>query len=184
MSHERPEDRLDRAVEADLRRMPVDPDVTPVACPPPAPRVRELVAGCVDLLPVIAVGGALGSLARWGLAEAFPHAADEVAWGTVIANLVGSLLLGLLMAFVLDVWSHRRYVRPFLGVGVLGGFTTFSTYELDTRGLLAAGRPLVALAYAGGSLLGALVAVVAGVVVGRAIIDRVRVSADGSEGAR
>jgi CrcB protein len=163
--------RLDHEVEADLHRLPMDSDVTAA---PSTATVRELVGGNVDLLPVIALGGALGSLARWGLAEAFPHAADELAWGTVIANVVGSLLLGLLMAFALDVWSERRYVRPFLGVGVLGGFTTFSTYELDARRLFATGHPGVALAYLGGSLLAGLLAVLLGVVAGRAAIDRRR----------
>jgi CrcB protein len=94
-----------------------------------------------------------------------------VAWGTVIANLVGSLLLGLLMAFALDVWSQRRYIRPFLGVGVLGGFTTFSTYELDARGLIASGHAGLALAYVAGSVVAALVAVTVGVVAGRLAID-------------
>ncbi|WP_344044172.1 CrcB family protein [Nocardioides panacihumi] len=158
-------------MEADLHRLPLDSDVTAA---PSAATLRELVADNADLLPVIAVGGALGSLARWGLSEAFPHGPDELAWGTVIANVAGSLLLGLLMAFVLDVWSERRYVRPFLGVGVLGGFTTFSTYELDARGLFATGRPGLALAYLGGSVLAALLAVLIGVVAGRAAIDRRR----------
>src|SRR6478735_5929532 len=100
--------RLDHQVEADLHRLPLDSDVTAA---PSAATLRELVAGNADLLPIIALGGALGSLARWGLAEAFPHAADELAWGTVIANVVGSVVLGLLMAFALAVWSERRYVR-------------------------------------------------------------------------
>lgn len=165
---------LEHAVEADLHRLPLDPDVT--AEPFPAP-LRDLVRRHAGLLPVIALGGALGSLARWGLAEALPHRPSEVAWGTVIANVAGSLLLGLLMAFVLDVWSERRYVRPFLGVGVLGGFTTFSTYELDTRGLLASHHPWLALAYLGGSVLLALVAVAAGAVAGRAAIDARRAGA-------
>jgi len=167
MSHDR-DHRLEHAVEADLHRLPVDSDVT--AAPSRLP-LRELLARDADLLPVIAVGGALGSLARWGLARALPHAASEVAWGTVIANLAGSLLLGLLMAFVLDVWADRRYVRPFLGVGVLGGFTTFSTYELDARGLVASHHPVLALAYLGGSILAGLVAVTGGVIAGRVSID-------------
>ena len=160
--------QLEHAVEADLHRLPVDPDVSVDRSPEPVP---DLLRRQADLLPVIAAGGALGSLARWGLAAALPHHASEIAWGTVIANIAGSLLLGLLMAFVLDVWSERRYVRPFLGVGVLGGFTTFSTYELDARGLLATHHPGLALVYVGGSVLAALVAVGLGVVAGRVAID-------------
>jgi CrcB protein len=160
--------RLEHQVEADLHRLPLDPDVT--AVPSPA-SLRDLVRRHLDLLPVIAVGGAVGSLARWGLATALPHRPSELAWGTVIANVAGSFLLGLLMAFVLDVWAERRYVRPFLGVGVLGGFTTFSTYELDARGLIAAGRAGLALAYVAGSVLAALLTVTLGVVAGRVVID-------------
>lgn len=123
-----------------------------------------------DLLPVIAAGGALGSLARWGLTEAMPYSAGEFAWPILVANVTGAAALGVLMAFALGPWSHARRLRPFLGVGVLGGFTTFSTYALDTRGLLAAGRPGLALVYAGGSVLLALVGCWAGVATGRAVI--------------
>jgi CrcB protein len=160
--------RLEHEVETDLHRLPFDPDVT--AVPSPA-SLRDLVRHQVDLLPVIAIGGAIGSVARWGLATALPHRESELAWGTIIANVAGSFLLGLLMAFVLDVWADRRYVRPFLGVGVLGGFTTFSTYELDARGLIASGHAGLALAYVAGSVVAALVAVTVGVVAGRLAID-------------
>ena len=159
---------LEHAVGADLHRLPLDPDVTVEHSPEP---LADLVRRDADLLPIIAGGGALGSLARWGLASALPHRASEIAWGTVIANVAGSFLLGLLMAVVLDVWADRRYARPFLGVGVLGGFTTFSTYELDARGLFATHHPGLALTYLAGSVLAALVAVGAGVVGGRVAID-------------
>lgn len=153
---------------AELHRLPFDSDVT---VPVPPPPLGELLRAHRDLLPVIAVGGALGSVARWGLGSALRHGPDEIAWGTLLANVSGSLLLGLLMAFVLDVWSGRRYVRPFLGVGVLGGYTTFSTYELDARGLLATGHPGLALGYLAGSVAAALLAVTLGVVAGRLAID-------------
>jgi CrcB protein len=163
-----PKHELTHEVGADLHQLPVDPDVTAAPSPlSPAALVRQHA----DLLPVIAVGGALGSLARWAVSEALPHRAAELAWGTAIVNVAGSFLIGVLMAFVLDVWADRRYLRPFLGVGVLGGFTTFSTYELDARGLLATHHPGLALAYVAGSLLGGLVAVAVGVVAGRVAID-------------
>jgi len=134
---------------------------------PPHPSAWRLARERRDLLLVIAAGGALGSLARWGLAELFPHPADRVAWGTLLANVSGALLLGLLMAFMADVWATTRYVRPFLGVGVLGGYTTFSTWMLDTRGLLAAGEPARAASYVLGTLVLGLVAVLAGMALGR-----------------
>lgn len=124
-----------------------------------------------QLLAVVAAGGALGSLARWGLAEALPHGASGFAWGTFIANVTGALLLGMLMAVVLDR-PTSRYLRPFLGVGVLGGYTTFSTWMLDTRGLLATGHLPLAVAYLAGTLLAGLAAVVLGLGLARALLGR------------
>ena len=131
---------------------------------------RQLLRERWDILLVIAAGGALGSLGRWSLAEAFPHGEGQPAWGTLIANVTGAFLLGVLMVFVLDVWPSRRYVRPFLGVGVLGGYTTFSTYMLDTRDLLASGEAVTAFAYLFGTLLCGLAAVWAGVVLARVLV--------------
>jgi CrcB protein len=118
-------------------------------------------------LACIAAGGALGTLARWSLGELFPHESSEFPWNTFLANLSGALLIGVLMAFLLEVQVTRRYVRPFLGVGVLGGYTTFSTYMLDTRNLLVADRPGVALGYLLATLVLGLAAVVLGAAVAR-----------------
>ncbi|WP_017934614.1 fluoride efflux transporter FluC [Nocardioides sp. Iso805N] len=138
----------------------------------PSPHPWQVLNEHVHLVPAIAVGGALGSLARFGLAKAAPHAAGDFAWATLATNLSGAFLLGLLMALMLTIWSHTRYVRPFLGVGVLGGYTTFSTYELDTRGLLAAGHPAEALAYVAATVALGLVAVLAGLGLGRVLVGR------------
>jgi CrcB protein len=124
-----------------------------------------------DVLAVIGAGGALGSLARWAVSSALPYGNGDLAWATLVVNVTGSLLLGVLMALVLGPWAARRYVRPFLGVGVLGGYTTFSTYELDARGLLAAGHPAVALAYLLGSVLAGLAAIAVGLAAGRALVS-------------
>ncbi len=121
------------------------------------------VRGHADVLTVVAAGGALGALARFGVAEGLPHAAGGFPWATFLVNVTGCFLLGLLMVLVLDVWPSYRLVRPFLGVGVLGGYTTFSTYALEARDLLATGHALTALGYVGCSLLAGLVAVAAGV---------------------
>lgn len=90
------------------------------------------------VLAGIAAGGALGALLRYGLTS-WVRATSGVGYaaGMVLAiNVAGSFLMG-----VLVVWVVRRpgpgWLRPFLGTGVLGGFTTFSTYAADTRGLLA-----------------------------------------------
>jgi CrcB protein len=134
---------------------PVDPDVTRDADVPP-PRVHTRVVG------VVAAGGALGTVARWALAEALPHDAGRFPWSTSITNVVGCFLVGVLMVMVVRRYPERTLVRPFLGTGILGGFTTFSTYVVDTRTLTAADRPVVAAAYLVGTLVVGLMAVVAG----------------------
>ncbi|MEV4627609.1 fluoride efflux transporter CrcB [Micromonospora sp. NPDC049523] len=113
----------------------------------------------VDVLAVVAAGGALGAAARYGVATAWPTPSGHFPWTTLIINLTGCALLGILMAYVTGRIAPHRLVRPFLGTGVLGGYTTFSTYAVETRGLLAADRPLLACGYVLGTLAGALTAV-------------------------
>ena len=130
------------------------------------PRVRDRW----DILLVVALGGALGSLARHAVTEAAPRSPWHIPWGTWVANVSGAFLLGVLMVLVLDVWPPSRYLRPFLGVGVLGGYTTFSAYMLDTRVLLADGHLPAALGYLFGTLLAGLAAAVAGTLLARALV--------------
>jgi CrcB protein len=127
-----------------------------------------------DVLAVIAFGGALGSMARWGLTLLWPPHPGAFGWATLTANVTGSLALGVLMIFVLDVLPPSRYARPFLGTGVLGGYTTFSTAMLDTRAQLVAGRPAQAGAYLFGGLAAGLLAVWLGMVTARAVVVAVR----------
>lgn len=133
-------------------------------------RTRRVLASRGDILAVIAAGGALGSLARWGLAQALPHPATTFPWATFDANVTGCFALGVLMVFVTDVWPPSRYLRPFLGVGVLGGYTTFSTYMLDTRALLLSGRGDLAGIYVVASLACGLTAVWVGIVLVRTLV--------------
>ncbi len=148
----------------------VDPDVTAADRPaPPHPVVRTLRERW-DVLLVIAAGGALGSLARWGTSLAVPHDAGPFAWSTWIVNVAGALLIGVLMVLVIDLGTDGRYLRPFVGVGILGGFTTFSTYMLDTRDLIAHDRPLAALGYVGSTLLVGLISVFLGILGTRGLL--------------
>jgi fluoride exporter len=147
----------------------------PFGSSPPIRRSRRAQAWRVlrerwDILIVIAVGGSLGSIARWGLGEILPHGADAIAWSTMIENVSGALGLGVLMVFVLEAWPTTRLVRPFLAVGVLGGYTTFSTYMLDTRALLSASQFAAAGVYLFGTLAAGLFAVWVGIVLARTLI--------------
>ncbi len=132
-----------------------------------AGQARFVLMSRWDVLSVIAAGGALGSLGRWALGEALARPGAGFPWATFVENLSGGFALGLLMVFVLDVWPPSRYVRPFFGVGVLGGYTTFSTYMLDTRELVVADRPALATSYLFGTLAAGLVAVWGGILLAR-----------------
>ncbi|KAA0909358.1 fluoride efflux transporter FluC, partial [Streptomyces apricus] len=95
-------------------------------------------------------------------------------WTTFWVNVTGCFLIGVLMVLVTEVRTPHRLVRPFLGTGVLGGFTTFSTYAVDIERLLDAGRPRTAFAYLAATLLAALAVVWAAVALTRACARRVR----------
>ncbi|SFR31441.1 camphor resistance protein CrcB [Yoonia tamlensis] len=107
------------------------------------------------ILGMVALGGAIGAVARYlvGLSVAFPM-------GTFTVNVIGSLLIGLIYALTqskgLTAW------QPFLITGILGGFTTFSAFSLDTMRLLEAGR----LAAAGGYVMGTVLLSLAACAVG------------------
>jgi CrcB protein len=115
------------------------------------------------ILSAVALGGGIGACARYELALAFaapvPPAFPTV---TLTINLAGSLLLGALLTLILEVWPPTRYVRPFAAIGLLGGFTTFSTFVVETDRLTAAGDALPALAYVAVSLLGGIACCVLG----------------------
>lgn len=108
-----------------------------------------------QVLAAISAGGVLGALARAALGERFGTPRGGFAWTTFAINVSGCLLIGALMVLVTrsrngsrnGSRNRRRLLRPFLGVGVLGGFTTFSGYVVDTERTLAAGAIAPALGY-------------------------------------
>jgi fluoride exporter len=147
--------------------MPSRTDERPAARPVTRRSRGASGPGAADLA-AIAVGGGLGSVARYLLSAAFP-AGHGFPWAIFAVNVSGCFLLGLLMVYLLDVWPPRRYLRPFLAIGLLGGYTTFSTYAAGVMTLLTSGAPALADAYALTSVLAALAAVWAGVRTGRAV---------------
>ncbi|MFD0691116.1 fluoride efflux transporter FluC [Actinomadura fibrosa] len=113
-------------------------------------------------LAAVSAGGMLGALARHGLAEAFPPAPGRFPWTIFWINVAGCLAIGALMALITEVRPAHPLVRPFLGVGVLGGFTTFSTYVVGIEEAVEGGAARTGLAYLAGTLAAALAAVFAG----------------------
>ncbi len=110
-----------------------------------------------------ALGGALGALARWGVAEALPSQDGGWPWATLLVNLTGCLLIGVLTGVLANRSPEPAWVRPFLGVGVLGGYTTYSAFAVEVVVLADAGALPAALGYVLASVLGGVLAVAAGV---------------------
>jgi len=162
--------RKDGHAATEPGHLPVDPDVPEQRPVTARRRAVRVLQDRWDILLVIAAGGALGSVTRWWVTAAVPHTEGGLPWATWLENVTGAFLLGALMVFILDVWPPSRFVRPFWGVGVLGGYTTFSTYMLDTRTLLGTGQVPAAFGYLFGTLLTGLLAVWAGVLLARATV--------------
>ncbi|MEU7141329.1 CrcB family protein [Nocardia sp. NPDC046473] len=160
--------------------MPIDPQTCPSVDPDidlhNADQRSELAGTHGAVLAVIAVGGALGALARYGLTLAWPAPAGAFPWAVFAINVAGSFLLGALMVVITEIRPAHPLVRPFLGVGVLGGFTTFSTYAEDIRALLDPATVIVAAVYLVATLVVALVATTAALILTRAAARFIRVA--------
>lgn len=117
----------------------------------------------------VALGGCVGGLLRYAAAEVFPDRAGVFPWTIFAVNVLGAALLALLVTLILAGLAPRPYLREFAGVGVLGSFTTFSTWMAQSHHLAADDRPDLAALYLGGSLAAGLLAAVAGVLCARAL---------------
>lgn len=122
-----------------------------------------------DVILAIAAGGAIGATARWAFSEAFPIGFQQFPWSTYAENLLGSFLLGFVIALILIRKSNSRLLQPFLGIGVLGSFTTFSNFSHETLELLTHDQAPLAILYMSASVLCGLVAASFGILLGRAI---------------
>lgn len=122
--------------------------------PPEAGRAR-LVLPQADRRTVAAVfaGGALGTLARAALSEAFPHPVTAWPWPTFAANVIGALLLGYFVTRLQERLPLSSYRRPLLGTGVCGGLSTFSTMQVEILKMISAGDWGLAAGYAAASVV-------------------------------
>lgn len=100
------------------------------------------------ILAVVALGGVLGAVLRAVLEQAWPHPAGTIGWATFAINVTGCFGIGLLVGAI-ERFTPHHLVRPFLGTGFLGGYTTFSTHVVEVHAVIAAGRPALGLAYLG-----------------------------------
>lgn len=108
-------------------------------------------------LAAMALGGALGTAARYGVAQVVHASPGGFPWPTFWTNVSGSFALGLILAVVLQHFPPRRYLRPFVAVGFIGAYTTYSTFAVETVLLASDGHAGVAVAYAGASLFAGFV---------------------------
>ncbi|WP_086616616.1 fluoride efflux transporter CrcB [Erythrobacter tepidarius] len=120
---------------------------------------------------LVAGGGALGALARYQAGRVLTHAltlrvVDAFPWPTLVINLAGSLAMGLLVGWFARHGAHE-YLRLLLGVGVLGGFTTFSAFSLEMMLLVERGHAGLAAGYAALSVVAGLAALWLGLAVMR-----------------
>ncbi|MFE5025862.1 fluoride efflux transporter CrcB [Streptomyces sp. NPDC056656] len=145
---------------------PSDPDL---ALRVPARR-RAALRAQGPVVAVVSLGGALGACARYGAALLWPTSPGAFPWTTMWVNALGCFVIGVFMVIISDVWAAHRLVRPFFGTGVLGGFTTFSTYAVDIQQLVDAGRAPTGLIYLAATLLAALAAVGLGVALTRRVL--------------
>ncbi|MGH3986956.1 MAG: fluoride efflux transporter CrcB [Actinomycetes bacterium] len=122
-----------------------------------------------DVLLAVACGGLIGSLARYGVGQWLPTQKHGFPWSTFLINVSGALLLGILVVLLLQRFPPNRYAGAFFGTGVLGAYTTFSTYMVETVLLAQDGYVARATAYLLGSLVVGLLASWLGIVIGRRI---------------
>ena len=118
----------------------------------------------------VAIGGAVGAVLRYQLGRGMtawlgPNAINAFPWATLTANIVGSLAMGLLAGWLARHGSGEgEQIRLLLGVGLLGGFTTFSAFSLEMMSLVERGHVLTAVSYAGVSIFAGLAALYLGIV--------------------
>ena len=118
----------------------------------------------ISHLALVATGGALGSLLRYGVGRwAIVAMGPGFPFGTFAVNIVGGLLMGLLAGWLARFGDGGEELRLLLGVGVLGGFTTFSAFSLEVYNMITRAEVALAAAYAVSSVAGSVLAVLAGV---------------------
>lgn len=144
---------------------------------PPVGRARIIADASADALGRLTVsqvrtlailaGGATGTLARAGLAEAVGHRPGQWPWATFAVNLAGAFVLGWLLTRLAERTAPSRHWRPLLGTGFCGALTTFSAFQIETLEFIRRGDIVPAIAYPLVSIAAGMALAVAGVMVAR-----------------
>lgn len=126
----------------------------------------------MNLVLAIAAGGAIGAMGRHFVNQAAFHLlGTQFPWGTVIVNVAGSFLMGVLIEVIALKWSVSREMQAFLATGILGAFTTFSTFSLDVAMLNKSGSLHIMFFYIALSVLGAIGALFLGLYLVRSLVS-------------
>lgn len=169
------------AVDDQPEEFPADPDLDEGAVPstgsPARPAVRHSPKAVVL---AVGVGGTLGAVARYAVSLGLPAGTGGFPWGTFLINVSGSALLGLLLVLLVDRFPRSGLTRPVVGPGVIGAYTTFSTFEVEAVLLVRAGHPGTAAAYVVASVVAGLVACWAGMTGVRGLLQLERRRAGGA----
>ncbi|MQG18239.1 MAG: fluoride efflux transporter CrcB [SAR202 cluster bacterium] len=120
---------------------------------------------------IIAIGGAIGSLSRYGLNKLFLEDSGGNTFATFIANSTGSFILGFLVAYISTKPEWPPEIKLFLSIGILASYTTFSTFTVSSIYLIENGELIKALINISGSILVGLVAAYIGIILGRTITN-------------
>jgi fluoride exporter len=126
----------------------------------------------MQMFMVIALGfgGVVGALARYSVSLALPGQTGRFPWGTFVINVSGSAVLGFLLILLIEQFPRGRLARPVIGTGVIGAYTTFSTFVVDAVLLARADKILTAVIYVLASVVFGLLAVWLGMVTARVIL--------------
>lgn len=165
-----------------MTRLPLDPDLAapsenqePGANPFTERSPTRVPGGFRHSLAsalLVSAGGVVGGCSRYGVDQLIPASGHSFPWGTFAVNITGAFLLAVLLILVLEVWPPTRFVRPFVAVGILGSFTTFSTLIVDVDQLFAGGARTTAATYLIASIVAGLAATSAGLIMGRGLVSQ------------
>lgn len=156
----------------DMPRLPIDPDLGLDYEEEFGRSAQRRRARRVQFVIVFALGcgGIVGAVSRYAISLAIPSATGHFPWSTFIINVSGSLILGFLLVMLIEQFPRGRLARPVIGTGVIGAYTTFSTYMVDAVLLIRSGHVGIAVVYLASSAVVGLLAVWLGMTGARAIL--------------
>ena len=161
------------SLDDETHGLPINPDIEFGMDDRPGAAVKRPREYHAQMAIVVAVGigGVFGAVARYAVSLGIPTTTTGFPWSTFVVNVTGSVVLGLLLVVLVEQFPRGRLTRPIVGTGVIGAYTTFSTFEVDTVNLVRAGHPTIAVIYVSASVIIGIVAVWAGMTGARAMLQ-------------